>query len=51
MFILFPDQGEEGDDFDGSPSKSSKKQALSKKVPSISQAHMCNFCNYTSPKR
>jgi len=47
----FYSQGEEGDDFDGSPSKSSKTLALSKKVPAISQAHLCNLCNYTSPKR
>ena len=28
-----------------------KKSTTSKKSSTVSQAHMCNYCNYTSPKR
>nr|CAH0102636.1 unnamed protein product [Daphnia galeata] len=51
------DEGEEGGSADGQDSedediKPRMSKGGSKKVTqTVSQAHMCNYCNYTSPKR
>lgn len=51
------DEGEEGASDEGQDSEDEEikprmSKGGSKKVTqTVSQAHMCNYCNYTSPKR
>ena len=50
------DEGEEGGSAEGVSEDEDIKPRLSKGglkkiTQTVSQAHMCNYCNYTSPKR
>lgn len=51
------DEGEEGASGDGQDSEDEdikprmSKGGMKKVTQTVSQAHMCNYCNYTSPKR
>lgn len=51
------DEGEEGGSDEGQDSEDEEikprmSKGGSKKITqTVSQAHMCNYCNYTSPKR
>lgn len=47
------DEGEEGGmvDSDNEDDKSRVTRIISRKSQVVAQAHMCNYCNYTSPKR
>ena len=42
-------EGRDSDDEDIKPRMS--KGPVKKVTQTVSQAHMCNYCNYTSPKR
>jgi hypothetical protein len=42
--LLFQESGDEDD-------KTKIIKILPKKSQTVTQAHMCNYCNYTSPKR
>jgi hypothetical protein len=44
MTVLFQESGDEDD-------KTKIIKILPKKSQTVTQAHMCNYCNYTSPKR
>jgi hypothetical protein len=52
------DEGEEGGSGEGRDSEDEDikpnrlgKGGMKKMTQTVSQAHMCNYCNYTSPKR
>lgn len=50
------DEGEEGGSAEGASEDEEIKPRMSKGgvkkiTQTVSQAHMCNYCNYTSPKR
>jgi hypothetical protein len=44
LWLLFQESGDEDD-------KTKIIKILPKKSQTVTQAHMCNYCNYTSPKR
>jgi len=44
MTVFFQESGDEDD-------KTKIIKILPKKSQTVTQAHMCNYCNYTSPKR
>ena len=43
--------GGESDDEEISAKPRAGKGGMKKVTQTVSQAHMCNYCNYTSPKR
>lgn len=54
IFLVYDfDDAEDGGviDSDNEDDKSKIVKILPRKSQSVAQAHMCNYCNYTSPKR
>lgn len=53
MTVYDFDENEEGGiiDSEAEDDKSKIVKILPRKSQTVTQAHMCNYCNYTSPKR